>query len=572
MPFNKIFKKIIVIVLIFIISVNNFAAVVSDNDGSAFITKAEFDSLKNNFQAQIDQYNTSIDNKIDGAIAAYLVGIRLSKETELTLDRNCNYSFPLCNDINGYWSNYTINGGKLMYPEFHYTNYIVLLFGVMGLAGVSYRDNAAWVNGNVETGMVSTAGNKTTLPTDTNQQNGGYQLDERNYDYGGKNGLLNIVEETTNTRNINGNTYGVYSLEDEGVGRLVLTYQSEVADVGTRESTMWNNGSGYTTGHSCFFGLADEQYVYTGSGTSIRYAHRDPAGSFTPYKVTKSRLVTPGSAWGNQLNYSIVFPNGAELTASEIGRREFSNRGSAILTHYNFWSKAPIAEAVNYVKSNARTHIYTRNQFMPANSNYDYALTADLQKGTDIIYTIVGGGENVLTSFALWSVNEKNIYAKPLIQPLALPPLKPYKWHSASKYAPSEDEEFSYLPATLVTYTDSNGKTHYMDEGMFLGTLKQNGNLQFDVLFQRDYGSGSKVELHISKKPFSYDCQESDLVNYKIGDVTGKKQQLDYGTKYTIKIEDAIKNDDYYLEWVPVNSEDLSSMTSFTNFVLISDD
>ena len=56
---------------------------VSDNDGSAFITKAEFDSLKNNFQSQIDQYNTSIDSKIDGAIASYLAGIRTSKETSL---------------------------------------------------------------------------------------------------------------------------------------------------------------------------------------------------------------------------------------------------------------------------------------------------------------------------------------------------------------------------------------------------------------------------------------------------------------------------------------------------------
>ena len=76
MPFNKMFKKIIAIALIFIISANSFAAVVSDNDGSAFITKAEFDSLKNNFQSQIDQYNISIDNKIDGAIAAYLAGIK----------------------------------------------------------------------------------------------------------------------------------------------------------------------------------------------------------------------------------------------------------------------------------------------------------------------------------------------------------------------------------------------------------------------------------------------------------------------------------------------------------------
>ena len=51
------FKKTIAIVLVLIFSVNSFAAVVSDNDGSAFITKAEFDSLKNDFQFQIDWNN-----------------------------------------------------------------------------------------------------------------------------------------------------------------------------------------------------------------------------------------------------------------------------------------------------------------------------------------------------------------------------------------------------------------------------------------------------------------------------------------------------------------------------------
>ena len=72
-------KKVGVLFIAGLLCFNSFAAIVSDNDGSAFITKAEFDSLKNDFQAQIDSYNTSIDNKIDGAIAAYLAGIRVSK-------------------------------------------------------------------------------------------------------------------------------------------------------------------------------------------------------------------------------------------------------------------------------------------------------------------------------------------------------------------------------------------------------------------------------------------------------------------------------------------------------------
>ena len=79
----KIFlKRGIALILIFVLCLNNFAAAVSDNDGSAFITKSEFDSLKNDFQSQIDQYNISIDNKIDNAIASYLAGVTVTTEPE----------------------------------------------------------------------------------------------------------------------------------------------------------------------------------------------------------------------------------------------------------------------------------------------------------------------------------------------------------------------------------------------------------------------------------------------------------------------------------------------------------
>jgi hypothetical protein len=81
----KMAKRVLCLVFAFILSINSFAAIVSDNDGSAFITKAEFDSLKNDFQSQLDQYNTSIDSKIDDAIASYLAGIKVTKTTSLNV-------------------------------------------------------------------------------------------------------------------------------------------------------------------------------------------------------------------------------------------------------------------------------------------------------------------------------------------------------------------------------------------------------------------------------------------------------------------------------------------------------
>ena len=76
---SRLIKRYIALILVLLFSIESFAAVVGDNDGAAFITKAEFDSMKNDFQSQLDRYNSSLDNKIDGAIASYLAGIRTSR-------------------------------------------------------------------------------------------------------------------------------------------------------------------------------------------------------------------------------------------------------------------------------------------------------------------------------------------------------------------------------------------------------------------------------------------------------------------------------------------------------------
>ncbi len=82
---NKIISNLSKVFLFMVLlSVEVTASVVSDNDGSAFITKGEFDSLKNNFQTQIDRYNNSIDSLIDVAISSYLAGIKADKNIKLT--------------------------------------------------------------------------------------------------------------------------------------------------------------------------------------------------------------------------------------------------------------------------------------------------------------------------------------------------------------------------------------------------------------------------------------------------------------------------------------------------------
>ena len=113
-------KRVGAFLIIMLLCFNNFAAIVSDNDGSAFITKAEFDSLKNSFQAQIDTYNTSIDAKIDGAIAAYLAGIKTSKSVKVSFDSSNDWQFPIWLDDGAEkWNKKTSTRYEVANPEIH---------------------------------------------------------------------------------------------------------------------------------------------------------------------------------------------------------------------------------------------------------------------------------------------------------------------------------------------------------------------------------------------------------------------------------------------------------------------
>ena len=127
--FVRLIKKNIAIVLIVVLCINSFAAIVSDNDGSAFITKAEFDSLKNDFQSQINNYQTSLDSKIDGAIASYLAGIRVSNKT----------TQPLL-----LWSNATL--GLVEQPDSH--KYVEGTVGGSISIDAFIASNEQWINGN----------------------------------------------------------------------------------------------------------------------------------------------------------------------------------------------------------------------------------------------------------------------------------------------------------------------------------------------------------------------------------------------------------------------------------------
>ena len=123
----KNINKFLVFIFCILMCITNFAAIVSDNDGAAFITKAEFDSLKNEFQAQLNQYNSNIDSKIEGAISGYLAGAKEDKNETMIAPKSL-LTYPLKFQMKNKdldWSKWTVNGATPYWAP----NYSVYLWG-----------------------------------------------------------------------------------------------------------------------------------------------------------------------------------------------------------------------------------------------------------------------------------------------------------------------------------------------------------------------------------------------------------------------------------------------------------
>ena len=142
---REIGKKALCLIFAFLLSINCFAAIVSDNDGAAFVTKSEFDALKKNFADQIDNYNSSLDNKIDGSVAYYLAGLIKKKEQLNNLYEVCggeNIRFgkpninPRTEPITG-WAIYFVNC---------YTNGFVRLARGASFTGIKDPLSSNWTS------------------------------------------------------------------------------------------------------------------------------------------------------------------------------------------------------------------------------------------------------------------------------------------------------------------------------------------------------------------------------------------------------------------------------------------
>ena len=106
--FFKLGKRMMALFIVVLLNINSYAAV-GANDGSAFVTKAEFDALVNTFNEQMDSYQSGLNAKIDGAIANYLAGLSSLTQQKVT---------PIISDSKGVWSvTTTTNSGTKDWVE-----------------------------------------------------------------------------------------------------------------------------------------------------------------------------------------------------------------------------------------------------------------------------------------------------------------------------------------------------------------------------------------------------------------------------------------------------------------------
>lgn len=93
---NKHFRigKRILALCMTVFMVSGTYATATSNDGTSFVTKAEFDSLVNNFNDEMAKYQSGLNAKIDDAISGYLAGLsQESRVAQSSLINQANYRF-----------------------------------------------------------------------------------------------------------------------------------------------------------------------------------------------------------------------------------------------------------------------------------------------------------------------------------------------------------------------------------------------------------------------------------------------------------------------------------------------
>ena len=80
--FSKIGKRVLAFFLVALMNINTYATTTA-NDGSSFVTKAEFDDMMYDFNIKMNEYQSALNAKIDASISSYLAGMSAQSVIDL---------------------------------------------------------------------------------------------------------------------------------------------------------------------------------------------------------------------------------------------------------------------------------------------------------------------------------------------------------------------------------------------------------------------------------------------------------------------------------------------------------
>ncbi len=542
---RKMFKKALCLSFALLLSINSLAAVVSDNDGSAFVTKSEFEALKKDFQSQIDKYNTSIDSKTDGAIAAYLAGLQVAKREYVQLDAKTNYSFPLImqsnvnlwNDVNS-TDYYNVPRNRVRYSSF-------------ALANFTYRNGA----GNASNAVIWNDETDDSLITVPPGDRNGYPmfgfLQDNTVDINPKSAQLYSIINANENRNVGGTNYKIFNLDNYGIGYQYLDYKKSLT-VSKQNNQGHFNTSTFWWNYSGVLGFTDTGGTnYSGNGSVTDW--------------TETCCYAGGKGGGNnQTKYD-------DINSSHIG--EWCNlvnipeQGSGGNGGFEFNSIGIDSSQFVWEKASTKKMIFAGTAMVPAQVKNRFAYSFYIAGGNNskaqrnCIKTMgfhLGFGYSPTDT----SYTTGKFMARAMIY---IPPTYAVEYNGYDTTVPS----FSALPATCVRYYDSEGKEHYLDEGMFLRNFDSDCEVEFNLTFGTNSGT-KNLNFYVSKEPFSRANGKTKLARFKVdnesSEVTSKT--LETGKKYHIKVSNIAKRDQLYLLWEPAVAGEYITLDSFDNFIV----
>ena len=535
------------IFFIFLLCLNSFAVAVSDNDGSAFITKAEFDSLKNEFQAQLDAYNNNIDSKLESAISSYLAGIKVEKQSRLKMDSTFQWTFPIICMNNSEWNNLTSK-----YYSYEIPNIKDISFQLRG-----WGNNAAGLGWTGTTALSSTASNKAT---------GGCVCFCKNWHEVPKkyNEMINISNNYVNVTS-GGSTWKAYEILNVGKGRHVTENYSYGVTRDFGHAQMTKTYWGYT-------GII-------GIGVSGSSGTRNNMTTSTFSNWTESQWTRKGGCgknsevgWGGQTTNAFVLPanninlNGARSWASTYTSCTVNVHGQGHMSAFSDSSTRENSfdwENGSYI----RQWIYTGNSDAPATSVYGWCF--DMKKPQTATENFEGCIMYYNNDIAMTTVSSDTWYGFHSWTP---------KWFWRYKAAGSigtapSSSEFSKLPAKQVYYEDASKNIHTLDEGLFLlGLTKPAISIVFTAkwsVIDTSLPAGQKIKLKISYTPFNSAHDNKTNLKYKVNDGTlAADQQVSVGTSLKINVEGNKNTDALYMMWEPVTSGAYLGLSEISEFLV----